>query len=526
MKRYFTLMLLTLCLATVYAQQNYKVSTEDQKRGILLEEFTGAYCPNCPDGHQIASSIVKSFKGQVVPVSIHTGNYSPNNGDFILRTDDGETIAMKFKPQGFPTGMVSRHDFGKGYVFGRDQWSMQTKKLSEETATVNLYAESSFDGGSRELKIHVEGYNAADNSSNDMRLNIMLLQDNIIGHQSGSAEGENYHHMHVLRDCITDAEGDAISSKAQGEYFTADYTYTMPKEIRGQELKAEDANIVVFVTSDGMSEVVNAIGLKPTYSNMNITPAAELVSPKIEIGSTYGFQFFEAGIYNYSEEVLTKAVFDVDLNGEVTEVTADCNIKAFETGYVKIPCSYTFNANGKMTYELKLKRTNNNDVKPVTLSGSFERPVVVENEVLVDIKTDKSSDENEFTLKDKDGNVVMTFGPFDNGKTNKFQKKIKLEKANTYCVEITDNAGNGMEHGTRGHLIVTSGSNDLIDYIDNIPAYGARVFFTIENDLSIEGIEVEDNGNGKIYSLNGMVLNGSNSNARIIIKNGKKYINR
>ena len=31
----------------------YEVSTEIQWKNVLLEDFTGIHCPNCPDGHII-----------------------------------------------------------------------------------------------------------------------------------------------------------------------------------------------------------------------------------------------------------------------------------------------------------------------------------------------------------------------------------------------------------------------------------------------------------------------------------------
>ena len=526
MKRYFILLLLTLGFSAVYAQQDYKVSTEEEKRGILLEEFTGSYCPNCPDGHAIAKSIGKGFRGQAHLVSIHTGSFSPTKGSFILRTDDGEDIAAKFPPKGFPTGMISRHLFNGNFVHGREGWKTLANKLKDDVATVNLYAEGTYDGSDRTLKIHTEGYSAADNSSKDMRLNVIITQDYIKGYQKGSAEGDNYMHMHVLRDYITPTQGDVIDKKGKGDYFTADYTYSVPTEINGQELKPQDMRIIVFVTENGMEEVANVKSIKPAYLNMNIEPQAVLYEPDIETGQVYGYQFFEANLRNLSTEVVTKATFDVKLNNDLQEVVADCNIDPFETGYVKIPCSYNFNEDSAKGYQITLKRINDHDVEQQSIAGGFNRPPFVDNGVIVNIKTDKQAEENEFTLKDEHGNVIMTFGPFENGKAHTFEKTIKLDKAGTYCVEVIDHFGNGMKDGKRGSLITCTLKKDLIDYIDDIPDNGARSFFTVETDLAIDGITIDKNQNGTTYSLSGMVIDGKNSGERIVIRNGLKYINR
>ena len=525
MKRYFTLMLLSICLMAANAQQNYKVGTDREKRGLLLEEFTGAYCPNCPDGHRIAKSMGKGYGDQIELVSIHTGNFSPNKGSFILRTEDGDEIAQYFKVQGFPTGMISRHSFTNKYVHNREGWIRVAEDIFEEDAAVNLYLEATYDDATRQLDIHTEGYSPVDNSAKDLRLNVIITQDYIKGYQKGSAEGDNYIHMHALRDCITPATGDAITNKAEGEYFTADYQYALPQEITGQTVKAENIRVIAFVTEDGMNEVTSVKGTKPVYKNMNIVPDAEIISPDIEIGETYGYQFFEANVRNISAERLTSATFDVTVNDEMKEVTADCDIAPFETGYVKIPCSYSFKGTSA-SYKITLKRINDNVIGEKSLSGSFKRPASVDNEVIINFKTDKRASENEFLLKDQDGNIVITFGPYENGKGHTFNEKIKLEKASTYCMEITDRFGNGLNDGRRGSLITCTASNDLIDYFDEIPDNGVRSFFCAENDLAIDGIIVENGEEGTTYSLSGMVLDGNDKGERIIIRNGKKYLNR
>lgn len=526
MKRYITLILTMLCIMGADAQQSYKVTTNEQKRGILLEEFTGSFCPNCPDGHAVSQSVARGYGGQVQLVSIHTGHYSPDKGDFILRTDDGEEIAAHFKPSGFPTGMISRHEFSNNIVHGRAGWKSLTAKLKDDVATVNLYAEATYDDADRQLKIHTEGYSTVDNSAKDMRLNILITQDYIKGYQKGSVEGDNYIHMHVLRDYITPAEGEAITSRAKGDYFAADHTYIVPEDIKGQTLKPEDMRIIVFVTEKGMEDVANVTAIKPQYNNMNVKPGAILMEPDIETGEIYGYQFFEVNLRNLSAETLTTATFDIKLNDDVQEITADCDIAPFETGYVKIPCHYEFKEDKAKGYNITLKRINDHDAEEQSIAGGFYRPPFVGNDIIINIKTDRQAEDNEFTLKDEDGNVIMTFGPFENGISNNFEKTITLEKANTYCVEITDRFGDGMDDGRRGSLITSTGDKDLIDYIDDVPDNGARSFFTVETDLAIDGITIEKNHDGTTYSLSGMVIDGSDRGERIIIRNGRKYLNR
>mgnify|MGYP001317457731 FL=1 len=55
--KHLLLLSLALVLLTLYPIYGYEVPTTVQKKNILLEEFTGIHCGNCPDGHAIANTL-------------------------------------------------------------------------------------------------------------------------------------------------------------------------------------------------------------------------------------------------------------------------------------------------------------------------------------------------------------------------------------------------------------------------------------------------------------------------------------
>lgn len=55
----------TLLAAGVLLAQ-LPVSTQQQKRKVLLEEFTGYTCQFCPDGHKKADQLVAGNPGECV----------------------------------------------------------------------------------------------------------------------------------------------------------------------------------------------------------------------------------------------------------------------------------------------------------------------------------------------------------------------------------------------------------------------------------------------------------------------------
>ena len=527
MKKYYTLLLMMFCMFAADAQQNYKVGTGEEKKGILIEEFTGVRCPNCPDGHRVANEIYNGYRGQVYLVNVHTHAYVSTQKGNNLSTQAGEEIGNCFRPSAFPCAVINRHVFQNGaYTYVRDGWPTLTKKIKNDIAPVNLFLESSYDDNTRELTVHVEGYSTIDNSDKDMRLSVFLTQDYIHASQAGAENSRDYTHMHVLRDYITSTDGDVIESKAAGEYFSSDYTYTLPESVNDIPLKAGDINVLAIVTSEGMKEIANVKGVKPEYLNMNTEADAELQSPDIKVDLRYGFKFFEAKVRNKYSEKITNATFNVTINGEIQQITADCNIAPFTTGKVNIPCSYEFDEDDNVEYNIELTAVNGTPVTPASFGGSFERPHKTSENVKVVMATDRNSFENEFTLKDEDGNILKTFGPFEDNASKSYEEQLVLEEEKTYCIEVIDYAGNGLMRGKAGSLVTYAGSGKIINRFSPVKGFGARSFFTVDKSLAIDNITVEDNGTHKVFSINGTALDENNKSERIIIKDGKKYLNR
>ena len=68
-KKIFILTLFLFCALNNYSQT--LVSTEPTLKTVVLENFTGINCSNCPDGHAIAESIRAANPDRVIIVGVH-----------------------------------------------------------------------------------------------------------------------------------------------------------------------------------------------------------------------------------------------------------------------------------------------------------------------------------------------------------------------------------------------------------------------------------------------------------------------
>ena len=523
-KSVLTFSLACLCIISAMAQKDYNVSTEVEKKNVLLEEFTGIHCGWCPEGHKMATVLLNSIPNNAYVVAVHTGYYSePYGSEPDYRTDMGEAINTAFDANsaGFPSGMINRSDFGRGVrISGRNRWNSDANLIRKQDAPVNLYIESKYDGNTGIVNVHVEGYYTAEPSLPSQQiLNVILTQDNISGPQNSGGAGDDYIHNHMLRDNITPLLGDTLTTMSKGQYFSRDYTYTLPADIKSIKVKPEDINIVAYVEDN--IEVANVIGGKPLYSNYNETEAGAITTPLLPVGIRYGYNFFEAFLKNNSSKIITNATFDVTVNGKTTSTTINCNVDQFASSAIRVPAVLEFAEKGYTKYEVKLTHMNGVAVEGNSISGNIQKPLLTGSTIRAQIMTDDHASQNTFILYDADGKKVKEFGPYLDWTATTYNEEAELEDGKTYCLEVYDSWGNGILDGGKGGLITRTGWDKLIDQYYTITNYGVRSFFTCDlagTADAINEIETSAETSKTIHSIDGLKLYNAKARGLYIVR--------
>ena len=438
----------------VFAPANaYEVATEVQKKNVLLEVFTGIHCGNCPDGDVYTDNLLTVQPEHIFAIDIHSGHYAvPSTGQPDYRIDAGETIDLEMGAYnyGYPGAAINRRHFPGAslLVLGRGEWVKRSKSIHAEDAPVNLHLSGVFDGITRELRVTVEGYYTQPVEHNENFLNVALIQDNIYGYQSGATDRDNYNHRHMLRAYLTPLWGDTLSAPQQGAYFSREYTYIVPQTIKDIPVKAEDLEIIAFVSAD-KREVLNVTGKKPEYIHYNKLVAATIQAPKQAIASRYGYNFFDIRLKNESDRAITSAAFKVTVNGNEQAVNWLGEIASFHTLSLRLAVEPYSILSQNNEYQIQLLALNGENVSGNVLQGSFNAPAETTPEIQAEIKTDSCADENTFIIRNRNGEIVHEFGPYPPGVIATYNDTVNLEPSEIYCFEITDSWGDGIMY-TRG----------------------------------------------------------------------------
>ncbi len=221
-------------------------------RVVLLEEFTGKGCTNCPKGSREIENLLTLFPDNLVAVSLHAGFFANPAffplGEYDLRTDEGEELIDYLgSPIGYPSGVVNRTLFNGEMQLGANAWASAISQYIQTPPAVDLSIIKDYNEATRELIVTVNGIGKEVVTGN-INLSIMLTESGIVDAQDDQEAGGivlDYVHKHVLRDMMTPASGELIVTNISvGQTISQTYSITLdPSWV------ANNMEIVAFVTN-------------------------------------------------------------------------------------------------------------------------------------------------------------------------------------------------------------------------------------------------------------------------------------
>ncbi len=232
----------------------------NQKRQVLIEEFTGVKCVNCPAGSQEIDVLLSIHQSQLIAVSIHAGDFAPpyQASKYDFRTPEGNGILSYLgEPFGYPTAVVNRRLFDGQFdlQLGKSEWAGYIAEEKAIPPKVRIGIEPDFNGANRNLEIKVTLLVDETITEPDVRLSVMITENNIVDLQltpSSSEPKADYIHKHVLRDMVTNFDGLKLTeSLVEGAEITKTFNFTLP-----DTWKEENCEIVAFVSLSGANKDV------------------------------------------------------------------------------------------------------------------------------------------------------------------------------------------------------------------------------------------------------------------------------
>ena len=211
-------------------------------RNVLLEDFTGQRCVNCPNATEEIEKLIAQYGGDnVIAVGIHSGPFakSVKGVPYSLYTETGDEYFNYWKVESQPKGVVDR----KG-TSDYTSWATFVREEMAKTAPLSLNVTSEYDGEKHEAFIRVDAEGTDGDTSG--HLQVWLIESGITAFQympDGSTNRE-YVHNHVFRKAVNGTWGTDFTIK-EGEHKAETFIGNIDEGWVPQNME-----VVVFVYND------------------------------------------------------------------------------------------------------------------------------------------------------------------------------------------------------------------------------------------------------------------------------------
>ncbi len=226
---------------------------------ILVEEYTGHRCPNCPPAAEVLASIHDDYCAHIIPIAIHVSIFAKPHGDDFpadYRTETGTEVDQFFgvSNQGLPGGLVNRTEYDGNLVLGKDSWRSAVNLLYNQKPEVNIIINSEYNETEKKISGVVKLEILKDINEN-INLGLYLTEDSIISpQQKGSEYIENYVHRHMLRKGINGPLGEKIADGVKaGDVL--EKTFSLSADTAWHINHCE---IIAFVSRSESNEIIQA----------------------------------------------------------------------------------------------------------------------------------------------------------------------------------------------------------------------------------------------------------------------------
>jgi hypothetical protein len=259
--------------STTYANNGFWPSfttNTNTLRNVLIEDYTGHRCPNCPPTATAVHNTVLTNPTRIFETSVHSGP----TGLGSFQETDATYPEVFYNTASLELGTFFGSQPGTGF-FGNPRITINRIKTGTDMTTtaaslatmvpnalatplkVNIQSASNYFSSTRGVFLHTE-VDVLDNSLTDLGIVVYVVEDSMVAPQTnGPSTNYNYVHRDILRGTIDGATfGKTLNStylNANGNYYV-NYSYLLPTD-----LDPDNTHLLIYVYDKVTYEVYQVI---------------------------------------------------------------------------------------------------------------------------------------------------------------------------------------------------------------------------------------------------------------------------
>jgi thiol-disulfide isomerase/thioredoxin len=228
----------TVPLDTLLRDTSTTVATTNGKLYVLLEDYTGHTCGNCPEAAEVAAKIYQDNKGLVIVTAIHAGGFAalelPDfKRDLTCPAGVALDAAFRVSRAGNPNGLVNRVTLNNRIIQGMKNWEPAVAQLLPKKPLMDLALSHTYYPDKRTISVTVKA-TALEDIPDPTNVSVWLQENGIVGDQKDYRRSpshiKDYVFEHVLRTSLNGTWGDTLNPKPipKGTVITKNIKYVIP----------------------------------------------------------------------------------------------------------------------------------------------------------------------------------------------------------------------------------------------------------------------------------------------------------
>lgn len=257
-----------------YVQNEWPTFTANTNtlRNVLIEDYTGHRCNNCPNAGALLHSLINANPGRVFGAGTHTSalgmsDFQAINTEYpeILYNDLAFEIGHFFGAipgttfQGNPHGAVNRIPNGTDNTLNPGSWTSATNTALASTLRVNIQSATNYFPSTRGIFLHTEVDKIDNSLTNSLAQVVYLIEDSLVAPQlmPDLSRNATYVHRDIMRDCIDgQAFGRTLTAanlNINGKYYL-NYSYALPAQYN-----VDNMHLIIYVYDKTTYEIYQVI---------------------------------------------------------------------------------------------------------------------------------------------------------------------------------------------------------------------------------------------------------------------------
>lgn len=235
---------------------------------VLLEDYTGHKCVNCPEAAVIAHSLEDSYHGKLIVMAVHAGYQAlPGTGNYAadFRSEAGEAWNVDFGINSInPQGMIDRKEFDGTRVLSKDVWSNDAALEVNEAPVLIMIASNTYDSTNRTVDLVVYSHFIR-SFAGSCNITVCVVEDSLISSQKNNNPNVgttpdilNYVFKDVLRETVNGTYGEVLTGSADLQ-LTYKGRFSIPLNLAWA---AKNCWIFAYVSKTDTKEIIQVIKQK------------------------------------------------------------------------------------------------------------------------------------------------------------------------------------------------------------------------------------------------------------------------